>query len=173
MGWGDTATKPQCVACLCAQHPCSILKNAPDIQSTPAIFGPRLATAVTCHTGDTHTARLGRPSTWFLVSGMDFRLKQEANKQKKPNKPQIPSLLHIMGGNSKMSARQRRRVPLLHLLQHAATPKLRTPATFYLGNLRGIAGRKPKRPLFPRSSNPQRKSSNDSLQSCGSPRTSA
>lgn len=70
-----------------------------------------------------------------------------------------------------MTAREQKCVTLPHLLQHTATP--RTPDAFYLGSLRGIADKKPKWPLFPRSSNLQRKGSNYSLQSCGSPRAAA
>lgn len=67
-----------------------------------------------------------------------------------------------------MTAREQRCVTLPHLLQQAVTPKPRTPDAF-----RGIAGKKSKWPLFPRSPNLWRKGSNYSLQSCGSPRAAA
>lgn len=72
-----------------------------------------------------------------------------------------------------MTAREQRCVTLPRLLQQAATPKPRAPDAFYLGSLRGIADKKPKWPLLPRSSNLGRKGSNYSLQSCGSPRAAA
>lgn len=54
------------------------------------------------------------------------------------------------------------RVPLPQLLQQAAGPKPRPPAAVYLG---GTARKKPKRSLFPGSSNPQKQRGNDSLRS--------
>lgn len=152
-GWGDRATTPQCLACPLALHPCRVSKNAPDAQSTGAIFG--LVKAVTCHTGDTHAACSGRLSALFLLSCLDFRLKQEANKQ---NKPRIPTLCTLRVGGAKCLQESRDASPSHTFCKKLQLQNSRNPAAFYLGNLRGRAGKKPKPPLFPRSSHPQRKS---------------
>lgn len=111
---------------------------------------------------------------WILDSNREER-KQEKKKNKlhTHTNSQIPTLLHIMGGNSKMSVREQRDVCLPHLLQQAAAPNPRSPAAVYTGDLRGTAGEMPKQCLFLGSSNPCWKSSNDSLQLCRSQYTSA
>lgn len=159
--------------CVRALHPCSVPKNTPDARSTWAIFG--LAKAATCHTGDAHTVCSGRLSALFLVSCLDFRLKQEASKQANKQTPptRSPQFCTLWVGIAKRLQESGDVSPSHTFCNKLQLPKPRTPTAFYLGNLRGIAGKKPKRPLFPRSSNPQRKSRNNSLRSYGSPCTSA
>lgn len=80
--WAGVTQLHHSSAPLFVLHLCAVCRHAPDARSAPAIFGLRLATAVTCHTGDTHTAHFGRLSALLLASCLDFRLKQGRKKKK-------------------------------------------------------------------------------------------
>lgn len=82
MGWGYTATTLPCPS-FCPAVLCAVCRHAPDARSALAIFGLRLATAVSCHTGDTHTAHFVRLSALLLASCLDFRSKQGRKQKKK------------------------------------------------------------------------------------------
>lgn len=130
MGWGDPT---QCLVCRHALHPFP--------RTLPMHRAHRLflesQKAVTRHTADTHTAHFERLSAFFFVSCLDLR--QEGNKP-------IPKFLHVctLWVGIEKRLQEQRCVLYPHLLQQAAAPKPRTPAGIYIGNLKSIAGKKPK-----------------------------